>query len=143
MFKRLTVIGFLATGLCHGSCDSIRFAASGGWMPSATAPHNGTVVEMMQTFGIAPWYGLFKWSDVTTSMSGHGPVQIKLSSPEWVSADGQHGGMSGLECAFWRPYKKPETEKYTDPTGGAQNSVAYWCAAAHVAYDPKTGYCKK
>ncbi len=132
------------------TCDSARFAG-GDWKPGATAPRDGTVVEIMETFGIAPWYGPFKWTTETTSTEswmddgkGHRtriPPQTFKTSPHWEQVNGG-GGVSDDECLFWRPYKK-SVSGYVDPTGGAQGGVAYWCAAAHLPYDPKTGYCKK
>jgi hypothetical protein len=80
---------------------------------------------MMQTYGVAPWYGLFKWSP---------------EDKHWVRVDRTKEFVSEDACLFWRPYKG--TGKYVDPTGGAQNKIAYWCAAVHRPYDPKTDRCK-
>lgn len=39
-------------------------ADSGGWQSMDTAPKDGSIIEIMNTYGLVPWYGLFKWSKV-------------------------------------------------------------------------------
>lgn len=107
------------------TCDSIAASYGGNWQPVSTAPRDGTTVEMLETFGVAPWYGLFKWT----------------KDDGWMRADGSSQGVMENYCLFWRPYKPAPTTPYVDPTGGAQDKVAYWCAYMHIAYDPKTDAC--
>ncbi len=123
--KYLMMPALLASMAFGQQCSSLNASHQGGWKPEKTAPHDGTVVEMLETFGIAPWYDIFKWK-----------------SGRWQSVSRPDHGVGVDECLFWRPYK-PTGNPYTDPTGGAQNSVEYWCRAAGVPYDKKTGYCKK
>jgi hypothetical protein len=110
-------------------CDSISASFSGGWRPASSAPRDGTIVEMMQTFGTAPWYGRFRWTKNTRD-----------AQPSWRNVDDLNGGVTENACLFWRPYKGKG--KYVDPTGGVQKTVAYWCAWMHRPYDPKTDACK-
>lgn len=112
---------------------------------------------MMQTFGVAPWYGLFKWVGPLTNTlkqsdcvaidksgritsAGGGCVSVS-NIGRWQSPSGESGVVED-KCLFWRPYEG-KVSKYSDPTGGKQKTVKYWCDAVGVAYDPKTGYCKK
>jgi hypothetical protein len=131
----------LLTGPCFGQrCDSANAAYSGGWKPASSAPRNGTTVEMMETYGIAPWYGQFKWSMDASAVEDGKVVHYKTATPSWVSVDNPGHGVSDDACLFWRPTKTPA--KYVDPTKGAQQSVAYWCAAMKRPYDKKTDSCK-
>lgn len=43
-------------------CDSSNAASNGGWKRMASAPRDGTTVEMLETYGVAPWYGIFRWT---------------------------------------------------------------------------------
>lgn len=107
-------------------CDSINASYSGGWKPVATAPRDGTVVEMLETYGIAPWYGRFKW------VKG-----------DWISADDPNRGVHEDSCLFWRPLPKIAKGKpYVDPTNGQQNSTEYWCRAARKPYNKKKDACE-
>jgi hypothetical protein len=108
----------------YSNCDSITASYTGGWKPIATAPKTGVTVEVLQTYGIAPWYGLFKWNKDTNM---------------WQDAIDPRKGV-GEECAFWRPTQSTPTT-YREPTGGAQNSVEYWCRAAHRPYNKKKDAC--
>lgn len=123
------------------TCSSLYASTANGWRPVATAPRDGTVVEMLETYGIGPWYGLFKWTDKIILKDDKGKNQEIKTIPGWSSVDRGNVGVTESKCLFWRPYK-PTSIKYIDPTGGSQESVEYWCRAAHRPYDPKTGYCK-
>jgi len=57
-----------------------------------------------------------------------------------MSIDKPGTGVTEDSCLFWRPYKK--SGKYVDPTGGAQNSTAYWCSYMHMAYNKKKDRCE-
>ncbi len=138
---KLSIV-FLISLACFGqTCSSGAASNYGGWKPAATAPHDGTVVEMMQTYGVAPWYGIFKWTKEVLAIQGSALKPFQTDSPTWVQQDNPGHYVSEDACLFWRPYKKAAGGKYVDPTGGAQNSVAYWCAAMHVQYDSKKDRC--
>jgi hypothetical protein len=153
----LIALVLLATGTCLSQrCDSIAAASYGGWKSVSTAPRDGTIIEMMETYGVAPWYARFYWRKKGTHVeetipfiyvdkSGKQTTKVEKISyaennPRWIDADDAQSGVTEDECLFWRPYKG--TGKYVDPTGGAQKSVAYWCAAVHRPYDAKTDSCK-
>lgn len=111
-------------------CPAVRYALGGDWKPVATAPRNGTVIEMMQAFGAAPWYGIYKWS----------PMGDGLESPmKWMKADEPNMAVTETPCLFWRQYSK--TGKYVDPTNGAQSTKAYWCEPVGARYDAKNDRC--
>jgi hypothetical protein len=92
------------------------------WKTMGSAPKNGAVVELAQTYGLAPTYGLYKW--------------VRGS---WQSVSDEHKGMS-QDCAYWRPVKGA-VKSYVDPTGGKQDTIKYWCDAMHVKHDPKKDRC--
>jgi hypothetical protein len=124
-------------------CDSYRMIDQSEWKPIKDAPHDGTTVEIVETYGVAPWYGLYKWTKdaVATDLSTGKTSHFQMENPSWRSVDTPGGGVSADDgCLFWRPYKGGIT--YTDPTGGAQKSVAYWCTAMHAEYDAKKDACK-
>jgi hypothetical protein len=121
-------------------CHSIAAASKGGWKPMDSAPRDGSVVELVQTHGIAPWYGRFKWTRETRGVDQRSNAVHDISpQATWVNVD-EPSGVIQDDCLFWRPYKG--TGRYIDPTRGAQNSVAYWCAGSHRPYDKKTDTCE-
>jgi hypothetical protein len=108
---------------------------TGGWRPMYSAPHDGTVVEVRNTYGVAPWYGLFRWNPhvkVKAYDEKGNDVGFEYDDPKrWI--DVSDGSSFQEDKDFtWRPYAgDPRT--YVDPTGGAQNSMAYWRGAAAEA----------
>ena len=96
------LVGF--SGGCFAkSCKSTSAHDSGGWKPATSAPHDGTVVEMLETFSATPWYGLFKWS------------KDQSGEASWTNADNPQQGVVEDTCLYWRPYK--DTGKpYVDPS---------------------------
>jgi hypothetical protein len=104
-------------------CPTIAAAGYGGWKSMESAPKDKPI-ELLETYGISPWYGLFKWS----------------KADFWEQLDKFHHAVTVGPCLFWRPYR--ETGKpYIDPTGGFQNTVAYECTYMHLAYDVKRDRC--
>jgi len=100
---------------------------------------------MLETYGVAPWFGLFKWTkdQQLQHQDEKGKVTTETfhsETPSWISVERIGHSVTEDDCLFWRPYKG--TGKYVDPTGGSQWSVAYWCAAMHRPYDKKTDRCK-
>lgn len=106
-----------------------------GWQPMSVAPRDGTVIEMRNTNGAAPWFELFRWSDLEMVQDADGNVSPFHSGvPRWSDAEpGQAGIGIGNEGAgfMWRPYNGDPTH-YVDPTGGAQNDPAYERGAVAV-----------
>jgi hypothetical protein len=80
-----------------------------GWLDITTAPRDGTVVEIQNNWGVAPWYAVCKW------VPGYG----------WMNATDPTRGMSDGPHLSWRPYTNNRSS-YVDPTHGAQNTVGYW-----------------
>ena len=96
-----------------------------GWRSMDTAPRDGTIVELKCTYGVAPWYNLFRWSD-----------------GRWEQHDDPSMGVSSEDSLHWRPYSG-EPSAYADPTGGAQNDAAYWRSAAARAHGLPPDYFEK
>lgn len=93
--------------------------AESSWLPMSSAPRDGTVVELRNSFGIAPWYGLFRWiaDDIR---------------PSWRSAADPRSGIADCVSDFqlaWRPTTQSPDE-YVDPTNGAQDTRDYWVRAS-------------
>jgi hypothetical protein len=116
----------------------------GGWRPMSEAPHDGSVIEVRCTWGVAPWFGLYAWVDggwFKASKSTPGTLKpgetgrIDIAVP----MDGQThilGHKNLLAYSFddgpeftWRSFKG-DSASYVDPTGGAQDSEGYWRGAA-------------
>jgi hypothetical protein len=104
------------------------------WQPMSTAPRDGTVVELMNTYGVAPWYSIAKWTrhiDGVPTFYGdkgqQGVTSMDMPEPHWVSLD-HNGFQDDADTLHWRPYHG-SVSHYVDPTGGAQNSNAYWLRA--------------
>lgn len=89
-----------------------------GWHQMATAPRDGTPVEIMNSYGVAPTYGLFRWAAMFSS-----------NTPSWVGVDRPNTGlMPGDDHYCWRPYTG-DPAAYVDPTNGMQADGAYWRGA--------------
>ncbi len=101
-----------------------------GWQPIATAPHDGTVVEVRCTYGVAPWYGIFRWTKREWGDEG------------WVRVGDERSGFSEDPSFSWRPYAGA-TSSYVDPTGGAQDRPEYWRRAAAVRSGLPPDYFEK
>lgn len=106
------------------NCDSIASAQGGGWKSVSSAPRDGTTVEMLETYGVAPWYGIFHFSE-----------------GRWEKVGDRYSGVEEDGCLFWRPYGGA-AGSYVDPTGGAQESVAYWCTYMHRPYNKEKDACE-
>lgn len=98
--------------LFRRGCNHLVNAAD-GWRSMDSAPRDGTVVELMCTYGVAPWYGLHRWD-----------AEWKT----WRSATDDRKSVDGEATLHWRPTSQ-SPEAYTDPTNGAQDSREYWLAA--------------
>lgn len=84
------------------------------WSEMASAPHDGTVIEVRCACGVAPWFELFRWD---------------VERQRW--ADAKNPALSFTESRdfMWRPYTD-SVENYVDPTGGRQYDPCYWREAA-------------
>ena len=88
---------------------------SGDWRPMSEALRDGTWVEVMNTYGVAPSYSLCRWTD----------------EKAWRSRGGNFFREEGH--LKWRPYAG-DPDNYVDPTGGLQNDMAYWRGAVAAKY---------
>jgi hypothetical protein len=99
-------------------------ANTSGWSPLSEAPRDGTWVEVLNDYGVAPTYGLYHWNK-----SG------------WWETSAAISGLGGDTCMFFRPYKG-DPAKYVDPTHGEQYKTEYWCRAMNRPYDAKKDVCR-
>lgn len=99
-----------------------------GWLSMNSAPRDGTVVELMCTYGVAPWYSLCRWTREDMAHGRDGLMPFTKDEPSWVKVEGGGGPFSEGHLK-WRPYDG-DAAAYVDPTGGAQNDMAYWRGAA-------------
>lgn len=100
---------------------------SDDWRSMATAPRDGTWVELKCTYGVAPWYCIARWTDEVRAWGRNGWTETyRASKPSWVKPGG--GGPFYERSLHWRPYVG-EVTSYVDPTGGMQDDPAYWRGA--------------
>lgn len=108
-----------------GMCSNGAPGGSDGWQSMDSAPRDGTIVELKCTYGVAPWYGLFRWTDEALAQNNDGTTTlVKMGKHGWHSPS-QSSGVSDEQHLKWRPATSTP-DAYVDPTGGAQNSRAYW-----------------
>ena len=125
---KLILLLLFATSLCQAQqCPSIGASMTGNWRPLHEAPRGGRVVEVLNTYGVAPTYGLFRF--VENSEDGY-----------WSSYDGNSVLVSEA-CMFFRPFTG-DPNHYVDPTHGRQFTTKYWCDAMHRGYDRKRDVCE-
>lgn len=107
-------------------------SSSGGWRSMDSAPRDGTLVGLKNTYGVAPWYCVARWTDEAIAIGENGERHpFKMSEPSWQKPEG--GGPCGEQWLHWRPYDG-SPEAYVDPTGGMQNDMAYWRGAVASRY---------
>lgn len=113
------------------------------WRSIDAAPRDGTVIEVCCTYGVAPWYDLYRWTDeailphVETSegVSVESLRPHKFGKPRWYSATKPGQGVSDEAHLFWRPTTQ-DPETYIDPTQGFQDTNAYWLQACGFPTKP-------
>lgn len=115
---------------------------SDGWSPMDTAPKDGTVIEIRCTYGVAPWYGLFRWTGERSAMDQNGERHPFTTTPTWVRFGNDSSSVDGGSSFTWRPYKG-DTASYVDPTGGMHDSAAYWRGAVAAKYGKPLDYFEK
>ena len=104
----------LTASLC-GAREASSMYVSHDWMQIATAPQDGTVVEIRCTYGVAPWYGAYRFVD-----------------GRWINFNDPSRIFHPDTSFTWRPLLVSPNE-YKDPTGGLQYEMAYWRGA--MAYE--------
>lgn len=104
-----------------------------GWQTMASAPRDGTIIEICCTYGRAPWYGRYRWASEMLVRYGETKADgsiitdtrfIRLPEPRWMAVDRLGSSLDDETHMQWRPTEQGPS--YTDPTGGAQNTEAYW-----------------
>lgn len=98
----------------------------GSWQTMGSAPRDGTWVEIKNSYGVAPYFGLARWTTDGLAQGSEGLVPFQHEKPQWVTDDG--GGYGSEDKLTWRPYDG-DIKAYVDPTNGMQNSPAYWRGA--------------
>ena len=89
-----------------------------GWASMATAPRDGSVIEVQNNCGVAASFDLYRWCAERNKF---------IKQPE---RENGYGSFDEKDSGFsWRATSQsPAT--YVDPTGGAQHSNDYWIRAA-------------
>ena len=112
------------------NCDSIGAAMTGHWKPLIEAPHDGTLVEELNTYGVAPYYSVAKFTK----------GRWIFVDPGFEKHSGVGGGPINEMCQWFRPFTG-DLATYVDPTNGAQWTVKYECDAMRMGYDSKKDVC--
>ena len=110
----------------------------GGWLHMQTAPRDGTPVELKCVYGVAPWYGLYRWTNKNVSVDG---VEF-ISDFIWRNCNGDPTFPSSEAELMWRPYGGAP-EAYVDPTGGAYKTAEYWRVAVARQHGLPDNYFEK
>ena len=94
-----------------------------GWSFMETAPRDGTLIEIKNSYGIAPKYCLARWTkEYTNRQTG---LIDTLTDHSWIIPGTNGGPCYDFEFAFlWRPYDG-DPDRYVDPTNGLQDQPEY------------------
>lgn len=121
-------------------------ADGGGWLPMQTAPRDGTPVELRNSYGVAPHYGLYKWTEesrfINSDSGSRTGVRLTPGECRWNHCNGSPCYPSSEAYLLWRPYKGTQ-DAYIDPTNGAMNDGAYWRGAAAALHKLPPHYFEK
>ena len=111
------------------------------WRSMDTAPRDGTIVELKCTYGVAPWFGLHRWTNEMSYIIEGERKTYKVEHPTWVKVAESCfcSTVSDESSLSWRPYES-DPKQYIDPTRGAQNDPAYWRAATAKSYGLRADY---
>lgn len=125
----LFVLALSTTHAMGMSCSSTRLP---GWNDMASAPRNGTVIELQSNFGIAVHYEIASWE----------PQQFQRKYNGWWvdAAPGMSTGYVEENCLSWRPYSGSLTN-YTQPDG--QTDIQRECAALGLKLKDDGEYCEQ
>lgn len=128
-------------GMLRAGASAAKDNFGDDWRPISEAPRDGTPIEIKNSYGVAPTFCVSRWTNqhVVTVLcrdpAVNGTTQTFTSNEySWSRADGHSGGspIDGPHLS-WRPYAG-DPANYIDPTGGAQNSAAYWRGAVAAKY---------
>lgn len=99
-----------------------RVDDGGGWRSMSEAPTDGTVIEVKNSAGVAPHYGLHSWR------------VDRFGDPQWYDFQSHPTFFDAGNPRFsWRPYSG-DIAQYVDPTHGAQDKMAYWRGASAASH---------
>jgi hypothetical protein len=120
--------------LSAGAYYQSHTQAQGDWRSMDSAPRDGSTIEVRCTYGVAPWFGLYHWTDEMNYRDQSGALhQMRGQSKRWGKVGDEGMGFDEGPSFSWRPYRG-DAAHYQDPTGGAQNSMAYWRGAVAAKY---------
>jgi hypothetical protein len=113
------------------------------WLPMSSAPRDGTVIELRCTYGVAPWYGLHRWTREQGSISPDGGIGVFMAdTSRWVAVPDSSHSLDDEQHLSWRPYAG-KIEDYRDPTNGRQNTSRYWREGVAKKYGLPLDYFEK
>lgn len=117
-----------------GAIYQRTMGASSDWRPIDTAPRDGTTIEVRCTYGVAPWFDLYHWTETpgTWACPTDG-TPCRAQSGRWTKVSDENSSFDPSGSFTWRPYSGAAAN-YIDPTGGAQSSAAYWRGAVAAKY---------
>ena len=124
MRNTILSIGAIHRGLAMETSDE--------WRPMGSAPRDGTVIEIRCSYGVAPWYKLYRWGTTYSAHSNDGIVEFE-GEPHWCAVPSDGSSFTEDATFNWRPYNG-DPQNYSDPTGGFQNDPAYWRGAVAAKY---------
>lgn len=111
-----------------GSRDNpYRHRTPPGWRSMESAPRDGTMIEIQNNWGVAPWFGRFRWNDEDGRWRQVGSEVFNEEGRliQWSACDADGDWLS------WRPAPQHDGV-YVDPTGGAQFTSEYWLQACGI-----------
>lgn len=99
----------------------------GEWKSMDTAPRDGTIVELKCTRGVAPWYGIFQYTNKYTLVPFGTTELMTFTDTEssWRGVPDASRGIASESSFQWREYQGDPCE-YRDPTNGFQEDPRYW-----------------
>jgi hypothetical protein len=103
----------------------------GGWRAMSSAPRDGRIIELRNTYGAAPWYGLHRWMPI-----------YEGGECAWVSVNDPQLSACEKESLSWRHFPG-DSSRYVDPTRGAQDSSEYWRGAVAAGHGLPLDYFEK
>lgn len=106
----------------------------GSWRDIRTAPKDGTFIEIKNSYGVAPSYGVHHWTDECRTTDG----EMFKTDFHWGNPNERSYPSEGSHLS-WRPYDG-DPAAYIDPTCGAQKDSAYWRGAVAAKYNLPSDY---
>jgi hypothetical protein len=99
----MRLIAFL---LCGALVASVNGCDLGGWRAMSTAPRDGTAIEIKDSYGLVPWYGVFRWTDrdcaINTNTCGKGDPHWASVAEPYMSVD-----CNPEDTCHWRLVNRP------------------------------------